>query len=176
MIGRLLPVLVLVTSVLLCAGCDKGLNPDPSGFSGTIHLINWPPPDSVWELRLVAFKNPPTDSSNLFLEWTRGNVLVYPPIGTTAFKKTDSTGRFVDSIKYTVLIQGIDVDEPVRYSYVALAWRYSPNIFTDWRPAGLYAPQPYSFVPKPLVIAKHQFITGVDLYCDFRNPPPRPWQ
>jgi len=173
---RLLIPVLLYLFILVLYGCDKGLNPDPSGFSGVIRLTNWPPPDSVWELRLVAFKNPPTDSSSLIIEWLRGNVLVYPPIGSPSFTKTDSTGRFVDSIRYNVLLQGIDVDEPVRYSYVALAWRYSPNVFTDWRPAGIYTHQQGSFIPRPLVIAKHQFVRGVDILCDFRNPPPRPWR
>ena len=163
--------------LLLNSGCDKGLTPDPSGFSGVVRFRNWPPPDSVWELRIVAFKNPPADSSSLFAEFFKGNVLVYPPIGTTAFKKTDSTGlRFVDSISYTVVLHGIPVDEPRSYSYIALAWRYTQNILTDWRPAGIYTLQAGTFVPSQLVIPKHEFITRVNIECDFSNPPPRPWR
>lgn len=169
------PALVLFLLSTL-SGCDKGLNPDPSGFSGVIYFTNWPPPDSVWELRLVAFKNPPTDSSILILEWAKGNVLVHPPIGSPAFKKTDSTGRFVDSIHYTVILHGLSVDEPARFSYVALAWRYSGTDFFAWRPAGIYTLQRSSFIPSPITIPKHTFLRDVNIYCDFRNPPPKPWR
>lgn len=169
-------LVVVLILFLVLPGCDKGLNPDPSGFSGTIYLTNWPPPDSVWELRLVAFRNPPTDSSNLILEWAKGKVLVHPPIGTPAFKKTDSTGRFVDSIRYTVVLHGVSVDEPARFAYIALAWRYSATDFFAWRPAGIYTVHHNSFIPTPITIPKHTFLRGIHIYCDFRNPPPKPWR
>ncbi len=171
-------LIALLTILVFYSGCDEGLTLDPSGFRGTITFSNWPPPDSVWELRLVAFKRQPTDSSGLFAEWLKGNVLVHPPIGTPAFKKfrTDSTNLFVDSIRYSVTLHGIAVDEPETYVYVALAWRYTQNVFTDWRPAGLYLAQPNTFVPRELVIRKHEYVQDVNIHCDFRNPPPKPWQ
>jgi hypothetical protein len=137
---------------------------------------NWPQPDSIRELRLVAFKNPPTDSSGLLAEFVNGNVVIYPYIGTPAFPKFDESGHLVDSIRYTLILQGVTTLEPARYTYVALAWRYGTNLFADWRPAGVYTVQPGSFIPATLTVAKHDIITGVDILCDFQNLPPRPWR
>jgi hypothetical protein len=173
-------VTVLALLLLTYSGCDKGLTPDPSGFSGVIRFKNWPPLDSVdvlvQELRLVAFKSPPIDTTGLLLEFLKGNVVIYPPVGTPAFTKRDSTGRLRDSIHYTILFS-LPVDAPpITYSYIAMAWRYGSNPFTDWRPAGLYTQQPNTFVPASITISKHVFIPHVDIECDFRNPPPRPWR
>jgi len=51
----------------LMPGCDRGLGPitEETGFSGVITFKNWPPPEKVLELRLVAFEEFPADSSNL---------------------------------------------------------------------------------------------------------------
>ena len=176
MICKHFRVVLLLSSLLLLAGCDKGLSPDPTGFSGVITFINWPPADSILELRLAAFKDPPTDTSGLFLEWVKGNVVIYPPVGTPAFRKFNESGQLVDSIRYTSVLQGVTTLEPVRYSYVALAWRYGKDPFKDWRPAGIYTLQPGSFTPALLTVFKHEFVAGIDIRCDFHNLPPRPWR
>lgn len=172
----LLAVAVLTLVIISFPGCDKGLTPDPSGFTGVIRFTNWPPPDSVQELRLVAFKLPPTDSSGLLIEFLKGNVVIYPPVGTPAFTKFKDNGEFVDSIRYTVILQNLPAGEATRYSYVALAWRYGPNVFADWAPAGVYSLQPASHVPATLVVEKHRIVRDVNIFCDFRNLPPKPWR
>lgn len=180
---------VLSMLVLLYAGCDKGLAPlavtpidpnAPTGFGGTIRFTNWPPLDSVdiaiQELRLAAFKEAPVDTTGLFIEFIRGNVIIYPPVGTTAWSKRDSTGHLRDSIHYDIYFTtGLD-SLPKSYSYIAMAWRYGPNSFADWRPAGLYTTQPGTFIPGAITIRKNVFISNVDINCDFRNPPPKPWR
>ncbi len=179
--NRIRSVVTLFTLLVLgYSGCDKGLEPEPSGFSGVIRFRNWPPLDSVdivvQELRLVAFKNPPIDTTGLLIEFLKGNVVIYPPVGTTAFSKRDSIGHLRDSIHYTILFT-LPVDEPpITYSYIAMAWRYGSNPFADWRPAGLYTTQPNTFNPGSITISKHVFIPNVDIDCDFHNPPPRPWR
>lgn len=169
-------LLVLFAFLVLCSSCDKGLAPDPTGFTGVILFRNWPPADSILELRLVAFRKPPTDSSGLLAEFINGNVVIYPYVGTPAFPKYDQSGNLVDSIRYTCILQGVTTLEPARYAYVALAWRYGSNLFADWRPAGVYTNQPGTFTPAVLTVAKHDIITGVDILCDFHNLPPRPWR
>ncbi len=171
-----LSVTVLTLVFLSFQGCDKGLTPDPSGFTGVIRFTNWPPPDSVQELRLVAFKSPPTDSSGLLVEFLKGNVVIYPPVGTPAFTKFKDNGDFIDSIKYTVILQNLPAGEATRYTYVALAWRYGPNVFADWAPAGVYSLQPSTHVPATLVVEKHNVVRDVNILCDFRNLPPKPWR
>ncbi len=188
-------VLLLLSAILaMYSGCDQGLAPlpppppidpnAPTGFGGTIYFRNWPHIDSVdnvvWELRLAIFKQIPVDTSGLFNELLRGNVLIYPQIGQTAFSKRDprdSTGRTLrDTIQYEIYFT-TDLDSlPKSYNYAAMAWRFSPNLFVDWKPAGLYATQPYGFTPKTITVRKNIFLRNIDIYCDFRNPPPKPWR
>ena len=56
-------VTLLTVLLLFSTGCDTGLGPPdaPSGFSGVIRFKHWPPADSVWELRIVAFPSYPSD-------------------------------------------------------------------------------------------------------------------
>jgi hypothetical protein len=168
---------VLLLSVLLLyySGCDKGLTIDPTGFSGTVRLKNFPSPDSLYELRIVAFKTFPSDSVGLLLDLIKGNVYVYPPIGTPGLQKFDSLGRNIDHYNYTLLLQG-SVAENTSLTYIAMAWRYSPNFFSDWRPAGIYTLQPGTFNASTVNIPKHTFITNINFECDFRNLPPKPWR
>lgn len=180
--------IVLSMFVLLYSGCDKGLAPlnipaidpnAPTGFGGVVFFRNWPPIDSVdiliQELRLVAFKNPPTNADTLLLEYLRGNVIIYPPVGTTAYSKRDSSGHLRDSIHYAIYFRpGVD-SLPATYAYIAMGWRYGPNSSADWQPAGLYTAQPGTFIPGAITIRKNVFTSNVDINCDFRNPPPKPW-
>lgn len=181
---------LLIVLLLAYSGCDKGLVPPPpvppidpnapTGFGGIIRFRNWPPLDSVdlvvQELRIAAFKDAPVDTSGLFFELVRGNIIIYPPIGSTAYAKRDSAGRLRDSIHYAIFFTPERDSLPRSFSYIAMAWRYGTNFFTDWRPAGLYTTQPGTFIPGRITVRKNVFIPNVDINCDFRNPPPRPWQ
>lgn len=181
-------VLLLSLIIVAYAGCDQGLAPlnipppdpnAPTGFGGVIYFRNWPPRDSVdivvQELRLAAFKRAPRDTTGIFYEYLIGNVLIYPPVGTTAFAKRDSLGNLRDSIHYAIYFRpGVD-SLPATYTYIALAWRDGPNVLADWRPAGLYTTQPGTFNPGRITVKKNIFLRNIDIHCDFRNPPPRPW-
>jgi hypothetical protein len=183
--NRILTVLLLFVSFY--SGCDKGLMPPPAldpnaptGFGGIIYFTNWPPLDSVdlvvQELRIAAFKRPPIDTTLLIVEYALGNVIIYPAVGATGYSKRDSSGHLRDSIHYAIYFNpGVDV-VPATFSYIAMAWRYGPNSLTDWRPAGLYTTQPGTFNPGAITIRKNVFIPNVNIHCDFRNPPPIPWQ
>lgn len=183
-------IAVRVLSLLLffISGCDQGLAPlnippidpnAPTGFGGVIYFRNWPPLDSVdivvQELRLAAFKQTPTDTTGLFFEFLRGNVIIYPPVGTTAYSKRDSAGNLRDSIHYAIYLRPGQDSLPTSFSYIAMAWRDGPNVFADWRPAGLFTRQPGTFNPGRVDVRQGVFVTNVDIHCDFRNPPPRPW-
>ena len=157
--------------ILLCSGCDTGMSPlnEPAGFRGVIRFKNWPPPDSVLELRLVAFKAFPTDSSSILSALLLGYAVVYPPVGTQGFP------FFQDSIAYSFTTKGttLQVDN---YAYVALAWRYGTNFFADWRPAGVYTTRPGTFDPALVRVLLHKIARNIDIDVDFRNLPPKPWQ
>lgn len=181
--------ITVLTFVLFCfSGCDKGLVPvppvpidpnAPTGFGGIIRFNNWPRSDSVdqvvQELRVVAFKTPPRDTTGLIFEFLRGNVIVYPAVGSTAFSKRDTSGRLRDTLHYAIVFEPGADSLLATYQYVAMAWRYGANFFADWRPAGVYTTQPGTFNPGSITVRKNIYLGNIDINCDFRNPPPRPW-
>jgi hypothetical protein len=163
---------ILALSLGLTAGCDRGLAPlnEPSGFSGLITFKNWPSdPNTVLELRLVAFTNYPSDSVAIFPALLAGQAVVYPPVGATGFAK------YVDSIPYTFTTSGSTL-QITTYRYIAIAQRYGTNFFADWKPCGVYTLGPGPFDPAPVPVLLHRVATGVDITVDFNNPPPKPWQ
>jgi len=160
-----------VMFILLCSGCDTGLSPlnEPAGFSGVIRFKNWPPPDSVLELRVVAFKTYPDDSSSILTALLLGNAVVYPPVGATGFP------FYRDSLEYEFTTKGTTLQAET-YNYVALAWRYGINFFADWRPACVYTTSPGTFDPAPVRVLLHKITRNVDIEVDYQNLPPKPWQ
>jgi len=170
---------LLFTVLLLCsAGCDEGLAPpsEPSGFSGVIRFKHWPPVDSVQELRVIAFPEYPSDSASILLDLLYGYAVVYPQIGKpNLLLDTTQKVLFADSIRYSFSTIGTTLQVGV-YNYVALAWRYGPNVFADWRPAGVYSLGPGPFDPAAVRVLLHKDVTGIDIVADFANPPPKPWR
>lgn len=165
---RSMPVILVL---LFTPACNTGLTPvnEPSGFKGVIRFVNWPPADSVREIRLVAFEQYPTDSANILATLIAGRAAVYPPLERRM-------PLFVDSIEYE-FTTGNGLNLQVRnYEYIILAQQYGPNVLTDWRPAGVYTTRPNSFEPAPLRILLHRVAYPIDINVDFNNPPPRPWR
>ena len=62
-------ILIFSFLIFFIEGCDEGISPEEAplvaeahGIKGTLYFTNWPPVDSVIDLRLVAFLNyPPVD-------------------------------------------------------------------------------------------------------------------
>ena len=170
--------ILLTVLVLFSTGCDEGLGPpdEPSGFSGVIRFKHWPPADSVQELRVIAFQSYPTDSATILYDILYGYAVVYPQIGQpNLLRDTSQQVLFSDSLRYTFTTAGTTLQVGV-YNYVALAWRYGPNVFADWAPAGVYSTGPGPFDPAPVRVLLHKTITGIDILADFGNPPPKPWR
>jgi hypothetical protein len=174
-IPRILAALPAVC-LLVLAGCDKGLAPpapEPwtefSGFSGVLHFQNWPPLDSVQELRVVAFRHFPSDSSSILQLLISGEAVVYPPIGAKSLLRYGA-----DTISYVMTTDSSSLQVGT-YEYVVVAQKYGSNIFTDWKPAGLYTKTIGSFDRAPVEVVLHRITPGLDIYCDFHNPPPKPW-
>lgn len=163
---------LIALSLVVMVGCDRGLAPlnEPSGFSGTITFKNWPAdPNTVLELRLVAFTNFPSDSVAIFPALLAGQAVVYPPVGTTGFAK------YVDSIPYSFTTNGTTL-QVTTYKYIAVAQRFGTNFFADWKPCGVYTLGPGPFDPAPVQVLLHRVATDVNITVDFNNPPPKPWQ
>jgi hypothetical protein len=157
--------------LVLSSACDTGLSPlnEPSGFRGIIRFKNWPPADSVREIRLVAFETYPTDSAGIIGTLLSGHAAVYPELDKR-FPK------FVDSIEYEFTTkQGVNL-QLRKYDYVILAQQYGSNVLTDWRPAGVYTTQPNTFNPASVRVLLHRITPNIDIQVDFHNLPPRPWR
>ena len=157
--------------LLLSSGCDTGLLPlnDPSGFRGVIRFRNWPPADSVRELRVVAFETYPSDSAGIIVTLLSGRAAVYPEL-------EKRLPKFVDSLKYEFTTkEGLNL-QTRNYEYIIVALQYGPNVLTDWRPAGVYTTRPNTFDYAPVRVLLHRVAQDIDIYVDFNNPPPRPWR
>jgi hypothetical protein len=166
--------LLVLSGILLMGGCDKGLGPinEPSGFGGVIHFKNWPPADSVRDLRVVAFEQFPADSSGILASLLTGHGAVYPADLTAK----GSLPKFVDNAPYEFTTKnGINL-KVQQYSYIVVAQLYGPNSFTDWRPAGVYTTEAGTFNPSPIRVLLHRITPNVDIEVDFHNPPPKPWR
>ncbi len=146
---------VALALLLTFTGCDHGLEPPdapPLGaIQGTITYLqgtsNWPPPDSLRDLRFFALPFVPQDTLDLFRDL---NQLV-----------------FSDRLNYRVADQRFFVDsvQAQQYIYSGVAQQFSRNLL-DWRPVGL----------APVFTVRPGEITELSIVVDFENlpvfPPP----
>jgi len=156
--------ILLILSVLFLS-CDHGLKPpevgapveyEEPGFGGTVYFKgNWP--DTVYDLRVVAFRKYPPQ--NIINEVLQGNA-----------KFSETLQRRVDSTKYEVLA------DTGKWEYIVVALQYGPNIFSDWRAVGVYDTTPEDTIPTPIYIPYGKFLRGININCDFNNPPPQPFK
>ena len=150
----------------LC-GCDEGLSPATQraltgSFGGVIRFSNWQAADSIYDIRLVAFRTfPPT---SLIGEVQSGNAVVYPPIGSGPLVSSQT-----DSLVYLVTVPALT------YKYVVVAQQYGPDVFSQWKPVGQYDLDSNLTVPSPVVVSPNDTTFGVDIVVDFAHPPPPPF-
>lgn len=155
----------------LIAGCESEIGPlhGASGFSGLIRFRNWPPADSVHDMRLVAFESYPADSAGILTTLLAGHGAVYPAIGT-------KFPSFVDSLAYEFTTASGTNLQVKSYEYVIVAQQFGPNVLADWQPVGVFTVSPGSFIPAPVRVILHHVNPGVDIQVDFHNLPPKPWR
>lgn len=146
--------------------CDQGLSPEKevqaSGeISGTVFFKNWPPADSLFDIRLVLFPFYP--DSNIILEITSGRAVVYPGL-------TDTTRLpfYVESLNYRFSLKA------GHYEYFAVAHRYGPGIFSDWQVVGHYDTTAQDALPTALNIEPGQTLTDIFIVADFDSVLLRP--
>ncbi len=160
---------LILSLLFVLLSCDQGLAPPPperpTGIRGTVVFVNdWPPPDSVQELRVVAFQRFPfEDSAGIIAEVLAGRAFF-----------SDTLPRFVDSATYEVLLQP---PFPDTLRYVAVAWRYGPNLFGDWWVAAVYGSfSQDTVVPRKIPVIPQTVVESVDMRVDFRHLPPQPFE
>lgn len=151
-------------------GCDGGLDPTsqpPEAILGGRLIVrggtaSYPPRDSLFDLRVVAFRTIPRDSS-----------IIAAVLGGQAYFTPTSV---LDSSSYTITISFTEsTPDPLRLEYIAVAQQYGPNVFSDWRVVGVYAADTL-WTPRAVVLTRGERRTDVDITIDFRNPPPQPFR
>jgi hypothetical protein len=138
---------------LLQAGCDRGLVPPEEPPVGSIrvtityesHPHSWPPEDSLQDLRFVAMRFVPRDTTD-FLNLHR---IVF-------------SDRLEDNVPGEVIL--LDDIAVGAFLYSGIAQKYGPGLFA-WRPVGLY---------DGVFHVRAGETTEVPVNVDFRNPPPFP--
>ena len=164
------PVGILILLIFLfVVHCDHGLSPSDAkqipqnvtGISGFILYKNWPSPDSLKNLRLVAFRNFPPQ--NILTEVLSGSAIVYPPIDTSAHLEYN-----VPFEEYTMPLP------PDTFQYIVVAQQYGDNLATDWRAVGQFETDSDS-LPTAIIIREKTFLENVNIYVDFKNLPIQPF-
>jgi len=158
--------LLILTGLIWLLGCNQGLSPEAagpsiSGISGTLYFKNWPPVDSLFDLRLVVFKTFPPE--NILEAVVNQEAFAYPPI-----TQKEGLPLNVPKIDYVMELP------PGRYEYIVVAWQYGPNVFSDWRAAGHYGSD-NNPNPTTVDIQEGKLLNNIDIYVDFKNPPPSPF-
>ncbi|MDQ1264922.1 MAG: hypothetical protein QG635_71 [Bacteroidota bacterium] len=161
--------ITLLIIALMLIGCDGGLSPSEpvegvtgkSYLNGTLHFIggkdSWPPVDSIFALRVVAFKQYPP-----------GNI-IDEIINNRAYFNIESLELFVDSVNFSLVI----ADAPVELKYIAVAWQYKDTI-TYQKAAGVFASFNDRENPTPLSIKPGKSY-NISIDVDFNNLPPQPF-
>ena len=153
--------------LLFLMGCDHGLEPPKeylrTAIRGVITYNNWPPVDSLRDLRLVAFKDyPPTD---IFNEVTSRQAIVFPPLLGGGLPVN------VDNFTYTM-------DLPAgNYAYLVVAQQYGINITADWRAVGQYDTTGTGLdsIPTAITVSENQILDSINIKVDFHNLPYQPF-
>ncbi len=109
-------------AVVLAAGCDHGFSPPdvapPGRILGTVSYTgSWPPADSMRDLRFVAMRFMPQDTT----DFLRLNEMAI------------SAGLRRDVAADSFSIEGVD---PGPFVYAGIAHQFDANILS-WRPLGL---------------------------------------
>lgn len=157
-------------ALFLFLSCDKGVGPAtqtpppaPSGYlAGRIQFQNWPPADSLIDLRLVAFQRFPP--SNIVNEVLSGGAEVYPTLGDT-----NHLTYYVASLDYVAKFTARE------YKYIVVAQRFGPAITTDWRAVGQYDLDSNYAVPSSATVVANDTTRNININVDFHNPPPQPF-
>lgn len=155
---RCLPFVLLLTIAFSVSVCEHGLVPPdepPKGqIKGAIHYLgtldSWPPADSLADLRFVAMRFIPQDTTDFLL---RFNEIV-----------------FSDPLQLNVTSDSFTVDKvPVgTFVYSGVAQHYDADLLYAWRPVGLYVENGGIF------LVRADETVEIDVNVDFRNLPPFP--
>jgi hypothetical protein len=150
---------LLVIFLLFLVDCDRGLAPSEpetkiTSVSGTVYFKNWPPPDSIFDLRLLLFLNYPlTDIQSEILS---GKVVIYPTLADTT-----RLPFYVDSLNYRIVLN------PGTYKYFTVAQQYGPNYLQDWQVVGTYDTLATDTLPTSVVLTEGVQLENINIHANF---------
>lgn len=158
-------ILIFSFLIFFIEGCDEGISPEEAplvaeahGIKGTLYFTNWPPVDSVIDLRLVAFLNyPPVD---IISEVLQGRA-----------KYSDKLPYGVDSINFTLILNPLPADT---IRCIAVGQQFGNNIQEDWRLVGVYYTPGDSILPGRVFIPPDSIVVDINIKVDYTKLPPQP--
>lgn len=159
--------MVLTAVLISCNGRIEPTPPliSPTGFSGKISFIgDWPA--GIKRTHLVAFKNPIRDVTDFFPP-NLSIILDSIAYGTREFDYDSAINSFVDDGKI----------DPGEYAYVVVVQSKTETLSLfreDWTVAGVYYIGSDPSIPAVLKIEQNHTTRGIDIICNFNNPPPQP--
>ena len=150
---------LLIIFLLFLVYCDQGLAPSEpeakiTSVSGTVYFKNWPPPDSIFDLRMLLFLSYPlTDIQSEILS---GKAVIYPAL-------TDTTRLpfYVDSLNYRIVLN------PGTYKYFTIAQQYGPNYLQDWQVVGTYDTSATDTLPTPVILTEGEQLENINIQANF---------
>ena len=159
---------IYISIVLLSAisfNCDEGISPEPiyqTGFSGKVSFLgNWP--EGITRTHIVVFKDPLLALGDFNIANLKF-VSVEIPYGSISFNYNSADTSVVP------IGEG-------EFAYVAVAQQKTVNLSLnrkDWFVVGVYYAGGDTTNPGKLVISDKTLVKGIDIFCDFDNPPPQP--
>lgn len=164
-LGFIFPVLIFAVFF----NCDHGLSPSDAdivtGIRGVItYEDNWPPSDSLKEMRLVAFQKFPP--GNIFAEILSGQAIAFP-------SDPDENA----SLDFNVDRQEYFMEMPVgTFKYIVIAHRFDSNRFSQdsWRAVGQYDTDADS-LPTAIFLDENTILPNINIHVDFKNLPIQPF-
>ena len=158
---------ILLISLLAFASCNEGIEPLPElaepGFSGKITFIgSWP--EDIAMTHIVMFKEALEDSNDFNIV-NLGFISEGIPSGS-------------DEYNYNTFDNGIiGTIEAREYAYLVVAQSKLEELSLerkDWFVVGIYCNDQDEACTGRLNIPQGAMLEGIDIICDFDNPPPQP--
>lgn len=158
----------LILIIPFLYSCDKGIEPYPeetgpdiTSFEGKVTFVGaWP--EGINRTYIVVFSEPSRFDVNT-LQYIIGPI----PYGVSEFN--------YNSIENNLgLIPKLAAGE---YPYVIVAQSKTPELSLqrqDWTVAGIYFNQGNTSSPGILKIEQGKVVSGINITCDFNNPPVQP--
>lgn len=171
---RVVILVLLFMTFLLVYRCDHGLSPSKTtktgsnnltGISGVIIYQNWPQPDSLKDLRLIAFRKFPPQ--NIFGQIVSGEAVVYPP-------GIDISAHLPFNVPFEEYIMELPPDT---FEYIVVAHQFGEDRFSQgsWQAVGQYDPDSDS-LPDPVIIIPDSLLENININVDFKNLPFQPFE